>query len=78
MGPSNNFSYIINEGEDRWECLVSDDDKGKLSSLNLKLTDTTVHCDDVKDNCKVVYRLGYINKNNEDVRTRMARRILGS
>ena len=71
---SNNFSYIINEGEDRWECDVSDDDKGKLTSSNLEVTDTTVHCDDVRDNCKVVYKLGFISTKDEyERRMRLSR-----
>ena len=62
MGPNKNITYAINGlhgGENRWDCILSDDDEETLRKNTLKLDDITVHCDDVKDNCKVVYKLSY-------------------
>ena len=63
MGPTNDVTYTINGlqgGETRWDCKESDDDAEKLDQYGLKLIDTTVHCEDVKTDCKVVYKLQFV------------------
>ena len=61
MGPNKDITYTINGlhgGEIRWDCKESDDDAEKLGEYGYNLEDTTVHCEDVKGDCKVVYKLG--------------------
>ena len=58
LGPRSDLAYIINEGEDRWDCTLKEEDEKKLNKYYVKLVDITVKCDEVRgDNCKAVYKL---------------------
>ena len=65
MVPDKGVAYVIDgvdDGEIRWDCKMSDDDEQTLRNHGAKVVDFTVHCDDVKDNCKVVYELARMDE----------------
>ena len=58
MTAKNDLSYVVGEGEDRWDCRLSDEDAAGLGRFRLKLGETTVECADVvSGDCRAEYRL---------------------
>ena len=57
MTQKNDLSYVVGEGEDRWDCRLSDEDAAGLGRFRLKLGDTKVECTDVGNDCRAEYNL---------------------
>ena len=57
MTPMNDLSFVVGEGEDRWDCRLSDEDAAELGRFRLKLGDTEVECEDIGENCRAEYCL---------------------
>ena len=57
MTPMNDLSFVVGEGEDRWDCRLSDEDAAELGRFRLKLSDTDVECADVAGDCRAEYHL---------------------
>ena len=57
MTSRNDLSYVVGEGEDRWDCRPSDEDAAALGKYGLRLGDTAVECADVGNNCEAKYHL---------------------
>ena len=57
MTPKNDLSYVVGEGEDRWDCRLSVEDAAELGRFRLKLGDTKVECADIGSSCGAEYHL---------------------
>ena len=52
-----NLSYVIGEGENRWDCRIDEETDRDLKKFWVKVEDVTVHCLDVRGECYAVYKL---------------------